>query len=158
MNIQEYLSQYRRLREMIKYDTGTLKVLRLSTANTPAPKIESDPVQTSPSGQAPYVRIMERIEWLEEKVSLEEQLLNRLRDEIMQMTDILDSREAYLISLRYILCNKWNTAISNLHTSRATAFRWHDEILAKLQLPEHPINIDEELAKLEMADNASAAV
>jgi len=146
LNAQEYLSQYRRLREIKKYDTGMLSTLRLSVANTPAPKIKSDPVQVSPSGEAPYVRILERIEHLEKKVELEQQLLDRLRNEIMQAADKLDPREALLVSLRYIICKKWENIMKTLNVSRATVFRWHDEALAKLKLPEHPINIDKELA------------
>ena len=147
MTVENYLSQYGTLKSWLSSDQVSLKVLRSSMADIHAPDIASDSVQVSPSAEASYVAIMEKQESLEDKIRFEEDLLLRLKAEILRMMDPLDSDEYELLMLRYIRGLKWDLIFSHLHACRAAVFRWHQNLMKRLTLPENAIDIREEIKR-----------
>ena len=44
---------------------------------------------------------------------------------------------------RYIQLMCWNEIVKELGSSKPTVMRWHMDILSRLAVPEHPINVSE---------------
>ena len=145
MTLEMYLSQYRCLKSWLASDRESLKALRAAMGDVRAPDMVRNPVQVSPDSDAAFVRTLEILERLEEKINREEQLLCRLNAEILQMIQSLEPQEYQLILQRYLLGLKWEDIMARLYVSRATVFRWHKEILSKLSLPDSPLDIRKEL-------------
>ncbi|MBR0514761.1 MAG: hypothetical protein IJK06_11010 [Clostridia bacterium] len=154
MTAESYFSQYRCLQSWLESDRQTLKALRASIGDVHAPEIHTDRVQVSPCGSAPYIRTLEILEHLEHKVDLEQQLLDKLKAQMVTLASSLDPQEQQLLILRYIACQKWEAIIDSLFASRATVFRWHKEIMARITLPEDAIDIRKELSQPDALDCA----
>ena len=152
MTKQDYLSQFGHLQSWIRNDRDSLKIMQAAIADIHMPEIHPDHVQVSPSGEAPYARTLESIEKLKARVAFEDELLLRLRAEILEITEVLDPLEKNLILNRYICCRPWDRIISDSRMNRATIFRWHKQALENLVLPENAIDISAETAGLGKAN------
>ena len=115
--------------------------------DTSAPAFTSDLVKSSPSAEASYARIMDQLEALEEKIHWEEELLLRLKAEMLDLIAPLEEDKYSLMMLRYFQGKKWEEIMDILHLSRATVFRFHKEALSGLSLPKNYTNINEETAQ-----------
>ena len=53
MTVEEYLSQYGDLKSRFNFDRASFAALKATLTDADAPEIMDDPVQTSPSKEAP---------------------------------------------------------------------------------------------------------
>ena len=149
MTVEEYLSQYGELKSRFSFDRASFAALKATLTDADAPEIMDDPVQTSPSKEAPYAKDLERLYCLRAKIYLEKDLLIRLKTEILEMVKHLNPKEYALITMRYLSCDKWDKIIKTMQANRATVFRLHQALLQRLVLPENAIYVEEELQRFE---------
>ena len=65
-----------------------------------------------------------------------------LKLQILETIEQLESiDEKLVLNYRYVKGLEWDEICSLLFASERTIFRWHGNALAKLKLPEKPINI-----------------
>ena len=99
-------------------------------------------VQTSHSGDAPFVKCLERIYDLEEKINNEIDLFVDLKDEIRGVIDTVpDTDERMVLRYRYIHNMTWEDIGDKLKADSRTVRRWHGQALLHVVLPENPIRI-----------------
>ena len=142
MSVDEYLKQGRMLDQRIRYHMRKLEELRAAACAVSAPRPRQDPVQASPTGDAPFVRTLERIEEMEERIDREICLLMELKEQIEDMIRKLDSWEYQLVLIyRYLEGMTWDEVGEKLAAGRTTLKRWHTKALSLLEMPEDPISI-----------------
>ena len=149
MTVEEYLSQYGELKSRFNFDKAFFLSLKAALTDADAPEIIDDPVQTSPSKDAPYTRDLEKLYYLRDKIKLERDLLIRLKAEILELVKPLNPKECTLITMRYIRGAKWDSIIETMKAKRASVFRLHQDLLRRLVLPENAVNIKEELERFD---------
>ena len=144
MKTVEYLSQGRRLNEMILFQTERLKELRASADSVGAARVSDAKVQQSPSGEAPYVRALQRIWEMQETVERELQLMIRLEQQIALVIGGLVSGDYRMVlQYRYINRKTWEQIAELMHIDRSTVKRWHTKAVGILTLPDDAIFIRE---------------
>ena len=154
MTVEEYLSQYGDLKSRFNFDRASFTALKETLTDADAPELINDPVQTSPSKEAPYTKDLERLYYLNAKLHFERDLLIHLKTEILELAKPLKSKEYALITLRYIRCEKWDNIIKAMHAKRATVFRLNQALLQRLVLPENALNVKEELERFDEQQSA----
>ena len=93
-------------------------------------------------GDAPYVRMLERIEALQEKLEWETALYDRLRAQVEEAVGALPQEKMRLVLLYHYLERKSFPQIGDLlYMNKGTACRWAVRALEALVLPEDPVNI-----------------
>ena len=143
------MAQYGWLTLQLKDDRDFWEKLKAAMADPHAPEIREDSVRVSPAGEAPYVRDVEMLEQLAQKIRLEEELLSRLKAEMIKLFTSLPSRKRNFLLFRYISGMKWEEICLDLDIARPTAMLWHRECLAGIVLPENAVDVAAELTKLE---------
>ena len=144
MTSEEYLRQATRLDEKINNDLEELAWLRAMAGSVPS-SAARDRVQTSRRGEAPFVRSVEKILALEEKLDREIDRLVDLREQIREVIDALPNRdERTVLHCRYIRGMTWDQMELKLSATKRTLHRWHASALEHVVLPEKPIVIAEE--------------
>ena len=138
----EFLAQGRRLNEMILFSTERLRELRASADAVGALRMKPDRVQSSPAGEAPYVRALGRIWALEEEIDRDLQLMIRLDRQIDGLIGTLLNGD-YRMVLRYRYQNRktWSQIADLMHIDPSTAKRWHAAALGLLTLPEDAVRL-----------------
>ncbi len=140
MSPMEYLSQGRRLNEMIVFHTERLKELRAAADSVGSPRLSEAKVQASPDGEAPYVRAMHRIWEMQEAVDRDIMLLLRLDSQISEVIgELLNADYRMLLRYRYMNRKTWTQIADLMHIDPSTAKRWHAKALSLLIVPEDAI-------------------
>lgn len=143
MNVTEYLSQGRRLDEMIRYHAERLESLRARADGISALRIREAAVKTS-AGDAPYVRALQGIWELEETIDRELRLLIRLDGQMTRVINgLLNPDYRMLIRYRYMNRKTWEQIADLMHIDPRTARRWHAKAVSLITLPEDAICIRE---------------
>lgn len=141
MTTKEYLRQAYRLDQKINSDIEEVARLREMASSISSPVL-GDKVQTSRNGDAPFVRSVEKILLLEEKINRE---IDTLVDLKSQMRDVIaavqDTDERMVLRYRYIHNLTWEQIGNELNADKSTIRRWHGSALTHVVLPENPINI-----------------
>ncbi len=140
MKPQEYLSQLQILDRRIAYRAVRLRRLEgeLDAVRSPW----GGRAGGSPSGEAPYVRLLERLESEKEELERENELRGRLQRQVEETVGRLPDENMRLVLLYRYLEEKTYTQIGELLCmDRSTAWRWAEKALARLVLPENPISI-----------------
>ena len=141
MTSKEYLRQAYRLDQKINSDIEEVARLREMAGSISSPVL-GEKVQASRSGDAPFVRVVEKILALEEKINRE---INTLVDLKSQMRDVIaavsDTDERMVLRYRYIHNLTWEQIGDELNADRTTVYRWHNLALRHVILPEKPIRI-----------------
>ena len=150
MDKQAYCSQYTVLRSWLEADRDNLQRARSALTDIPSPDVREDPVQVSRRNEASYVRLLEEVDRLTAKVRLEEDLLWRLKAEMLPLFSTLPPERASLMGARYISGYPWEIIMEEKNLSKSTALRWHRESLKQLVLPENAVNVTEELERLKV--------
>ena len=141
MTAKEYLRQAYRLDQKINSDLEEVAALREMASSVSSPQL-SDRVQTSRKGDAPFVRCLEKIMALEDKINKEIDLLVELKKEIrMVITTVEDTDERMVLKYRYVHNYTWEQIGNELHADARTVRRWHGKALLHVVLPESPITI-----------------
>ena len=141
MTAKEYLRQAYRLDQKINSDLEEVAALREMASSVSSPQL-SERVQTSRKGDAPFVRCLEKIIELEDKINKEIDLLVELKKEIrMVITTVEDTDERMVLKYRYVHNYTWEQIGNELHADARTVRRWHGKALLHVVLPETPITV-----------------
>ena len=141
MTAKEYLRQAYRLDQKINSDLEEVAALREMASSVSSPQL-SDRVQTSRKGDAPFVRCLEKIIELEDKINKEIDLLVELKKEIRTViTTVEDTDERMVLKYRYVHNYTWEQIGNELHADARTVRRWHGKALLHVVLPENPITV-----------------
>ena len=141
MTPKEYLRQAYRLDQKINSDLEEVAALREMASSVSSPQL-SERVQTSRKGDAPFVRCLEKIIELEDKINKEIDLLVELKKEIrMVITTVEDTDERMVLKYRYVHNYTWEQIGNELHADARTVRRWHGKALLHVVLPENPITV-----------------
>ena len=142
MNVKEYLKQGRLLDQKINFNLRRLQEMKSGLCSISSPQFKADKVQTSPDGDAPFVKALLRVEEMQEQINQEIDLLVDLRQQIDDVIHSLASENQQMLLLyRYIEDRTWEDIGNLLGVDKSTVKRWHLDALAKLRLPENPILI-----------------
>lgn len=141
MTARDYLFQAHRLDAMINADLREIDKLReLSTSISMSN--EGERVQTTKSGLAPHVEIVEKIVDMEREVSDEIDLLVDLKREIRQaINTVKNDDERMVLYLRYLHNYTTPDIADEMYASDRTVRRWHQNGLDHIVIPEDPIRI-----------------
>ena len=141
MTGKEYLRQAYRLDQKINSDIEELAALRTMASGISSPQL-TERVQTSPSGDAPFIRSLDKVMELEERIKKEVDTLVALKEEIRRViTAVEDTDERMVLKYRYIHGYTWDQIGAELHADSRTVRRWHGRALLHVKLPEDPIVI-----------------
>lgn len=141
MTAKEYLRQAYRLDQKISSDLEEVASLREMSASVSSPQL-TERVQTSKNTDAPFVRALEKIMDLEERINKEIELLMELKKEIrVVITTVEDTDECMVLKYRYVHNYTWEQIGNELHADARTVRRWHGKALQHVIMPENPIMI-----------------
>lgn len=142
MTVKEYLHQAYRLDQKIKSDTMEVQNLRVMAGSVSAIQYDKDRVQTSRSTDAPFIRTLEKMWDLENKIAAELETLSDLKKQIREVIEAVpDTDERMVLKYRYIHGLTWEQIGIELCADARTIRRWHGKALQHASLPEYPIII-----------------
>ena len=142
MTIRDYLSQAYRLDQRIDSNIREVSTLRKMMGSISSPVL-GDRVQTSRPAEAPFVRSVEKIMALEEKINSEIDLLVSLKEQIRGVISAVpDTDERMVLSYRYVHNLTWEEISDELNESVSTVKRRHRSALDHAVLPENIIQIE----------------
>ena len=140
MKVETYLSQGRLLDQRINYDLKKLGELRQAACSLPGTAISRSKVQQSPSGDAPFVRALIRVEEMQEEINREIDMLADLKKQIMEVIHQVDREELQMLLVyKYLEGMTYEQIGEVLGVEKSTIFRWHREAISQITLPEDPI-------------------
>lgn len=141
MTAKEYLRQAYRLDHRINSDIAERERLQEMAGSVGSPGFEEHYNPNRPS-EAPFVRCLEKVWDLEQKINSE---IDRLIDLKAQMREVIatasNADEQMVLRYRYIHNMTWEQIGDELHADRTTVYRWHNSALNHVTLPEDPIRI-----------------
>ena len=141
MTVKEYLKQAYRLDLRIDSDIAEMEHLREMACSIGAPGFEEHYDPNHPT-EAPFIRALEKVWKLEEKINAE---IDRLVDLKAQMRGVIeavsDPDERMVLRYRYIHNMTWEKIGDVLHADRTTVYRWHNTAIRHVVLPDDPIQI-----------------
>lgn len=141
MTAKEYLRQAYRLDHRINSDIAEMERLQEMVGSVGSPGFEEHYNPNCPT-EAPFVRCLEKVWDLEQKINSE---IDRLIDLKAQMREVIatasNADEQMVLRYRYIHNMTWEQIGDELHADRTTVYRWHNSALNHVTLPEEPIRI-----------------
>lgn len=141
MTPKEYLKQAYCLDHRINSDIAELGRLREMSTSISSPGL-GEKVQTNRNTDAPFVKCLERIYSLEEKINKEIDLLVNLKEEIRSVIDMVSNTdERMVLRYRYIHNYTWEQIGDVLGADSRTVRRWHGQALGHVTLPENLLKI-----------------
>ena len=141
MTNKEYFRQAYRLDQRINSDIEELRRLREMAGSISAPTL-GDRVQTSRPTDAPFVRSVEKIIMMEQRINSEIDVLVDLKEQMRTViSDVQDTDEQMVLRYRYIHNMTWEQIGDELNADKVTVWRWHKNALVNAVLPEKPIMI-----------------
>lgn len=139
MTAERYLSQAYRLDQRIQLDQAELDNLRTLAASVGSPGFEEHYNPNRPT-DAPFVKTLERIWEMEQKISAElEQLLLMKQDILTALSKVEDVDERLILTYRYLKNMSWSEISIELGVSDRTIRRWHERALSHVVVPESKI-------------------
>lgn len=142
MKPKEYLHQAYRLDKRIQSNIEEMDRLREMSVSVSSPRYDREPVKTSGSNDAPFVKCVERIIDLEEKINREIDTLVALKEQIREVISrVTDTDEQMVLRYRYVHNYTWEHIGDELHADKSTVRRWHSSALAHVKMPDNPITI-----------------
>jgi RNA polymerase sigma factor (sigma-70 family) len=136
MTAQQYLSQAYRLDQRVQLDQSELDNLRTLAASVGSPGFEEHYNPNHPT-DAPFVKTLEKIWEMEQKISAELSQLIHLKQEIlMVLSKVDDVDERLVLTYRYLRNMSWTEISEELGVSDRTIRRWHERALTHVVVPE----------------------
>ena len=136
MTAQQYLSQAYRLDQRVQLDQSELDNLRTLAASVGSPGFEEH-YNTNHPTDAPFVKTLEKIWEMEQKISAELSQLILLKQEIlMVLSKVDDVDERLVLTYRYLKNMSWTEISEELGVSDRTIRRWHERALTHVVVPE----------------------
>ena len=140
MKVETYLKQGIMLDQRINYQLKKLAELRENACSIPAVMPKGGKVQTSPDGDAPFVRALMRMEEQEERINQEIELLVELKEQIREVIgQVEDDNLRMVLAFKYLEGMSFEEIGDVLHANKSTVYRWHKQAVGKITLPENAI-------------------
>ena len=136
MTAERYLSQAYRLDQRIQLDQAELDNLKTLAASVGSPGFDehNNPNRLT---DAPFVKTLERIWEMEQKISKELSQLILLKQEILVvLSKVADVDERLVLTYRYLKNMSWTEISEELGVSDRTIRRWHERALTHVVVPE----------------------
>ena len=141
MTVKEYLRQAYRLDNRINSDIQEMERLREMACSVSSPSLEEHYNPNRPT-EAPFVKCLEKIMELEEKINVEVALLVDLKAQMrVVIGEVPNIDEQMVLRYRYIHNYTWEKIGDELHADRSTVYRWHNQALFHVNIPENPVRI-----------------
>jgi DNA-directed RNA polymerase sigma subunit (sigma70/sigma32) len=141
LKAKEYLYQAYRLDKRIQSNVEEMDRLRELSVSVSSP-VWGERIQRTRNTDALFVRYLERIEILENKINEEIDLLVALKTEIHEViSKVQNIDERMVLRYRYIHSYTWEQIGDELNADKSTIRRWHGNALSHVVLPENPIVI-----------------
>ena len=141
MTAKEYLRQAYRLDHRIDSDIAEMERLREMACSVGSPGFEEHHNPNRPT-EAPFVRALEKVWRMEEKINAEIDRLVDLKAQIRGVIEaVSDPNERMVLRYRYIHNMTWERIGDELHAGETSIRRWPASALAHVVLPENPIII-----------------
>lgn len=141
MTVKEFLGQAYLLDKRIQSDTKELEELQLMRGSISSPGFEEH-FNATKNTEAPYIRTIEKMYELEQKILEEMDLLMQLKGQIREVISEVEQPEyKMLLKLRYIHNMTWSAIGDELSADGRTVQRWHNKAIAKIRIPENAINL-----------------
>lgn len=141
MTVKEYLQQTDRLNQRINACVAESRSLRALATSISSPGY-GEKVRHSRDTEAPFVKQLERISALEDRINADIDLLITLKEQIHGMLDTLTNQdERLIIQYRYVLGYHWDKIATILEMEVPSVHRRHRRALANLTLPENYVCI-----------------
>ncbi len=129
MTNREYFEQAIRLDQKINTYIREAEQLREMAASVTSPSL-GDRVQTSQRTEAPFVRWVDKVMEMEEKINREIDALVDLKAEIGAVIDTLpDEKEQMVMRYRYLCNMNWENIAAEIGVNPRTVRRWHGSAL-----------------------------
>ena len=136
MTAQQYLSQAYRLDQRIQLDQAELDNLKTLATSVGSPGFDEHNNPNHPT-DAPFVKTLERIWEMEQKISTELSQLILLKQEILKvLSKVNDVDERLVLTYRYLKNMSWSEISIELGVSDRTIRRWHERALTHVVVPE----------------------
>ena len=140
MKVETYLKQGMLLDQRINYLLKKLGDVREAACNLPSTTVARDKVQASPSGDAPFVRALERVEEMQEQINREIDKLADLRQQIMDVIGQVDGEELRMVLVYRYLEGMTLEKIGDMFcVDKSTIKRWLKIAMEQITLPEDAI-------------------
>ena len=134
---KRYLKQAYRLNELIQCDQQELAELRVLSRSLSGTDYTKDRVQTSPSTDAGYTKIIHKMMVLEDTINTEIENMLSLKLEIRTVINaVQDNEQKLLLKYRYLNFLSWEEICDEMNVSMRTAHRIHVEALSNIIVPE----------------------
>lgn len=141
MTPKEYLKQAYRLDQKINSDIAEAARLKEMASNVGSPSLEEHYNPNRPT-DASFVRCLERVWDMEQKINAEIDRLVDLKEQIRSVIDQVENTdEQMVLRYRYIHNWKWEQISDALHADERTVRRWHGMALQHVTVPENFIEI-----------------
>ena len=141
MTVKEYLRQAYRLDHRIDSDIAEMERLREMACSIGAPGFEEHYNPNHPT-EAPFVRAIEKVWKMEQKINAEIDRLVDLKAQIRSVIEaVSDPNERMVLRYRYIHNMTWERIGDELHAGETSIRRWHANALSHVVLPDDPIII-----------------
>lgn len=141
MTPKEYLKQAYRLDQKINSDIAEAARLREMAAGVGSPGFEEH-YNPNRATEAPFVRCLEKVWELEQKINAEIDKLVDLKEQIRGVIDMVENPdEQMVLRYRYIHNYTWEQIGDALYADERTVRRWHGRGLQHIKVPEDCIVI-----------------
>lgn len=138
LNAKEYLKQAYKLNEKIKDKQERLLNMKELLSCIGAIDCSKDRVQTSASGDAPFVKQLAKIVELEEKLQQDLLKMCQLQTEINKAIEAVEDVNCSLVlSKRYILMKSWEQIAEEMNYSISQIQRIHGKALLIFKVPKN---------------------
>ena len=133
MQAKAYLRQAYRINQLIQSNQKELEELHELSISISGIDTSKDTVQTSPSGDASYTKIIEKIDELERIIKNDiDKLLNLKLDIKKTIDSVSDSEERLLLQERYLNFMEWDDISESMYVSTRHIHRIHGRALNKV--------------------------
>lgn len=142
MTAKEYLMQAYRLDNRIKLDTEEYRTIREMAQGLSAVRYDSNTTQSNTPSDASFVKALNQLWELEQKLNEELCMLSALRVQIRDVIDtVKNPNERLVLSYRYMQEMKWEQIAQEMSADAKTIRRWHGDALSHVVMPKNPVQI-----------------
>ena len=142
MTAKEYLMQAYRLDNRIKLDTEEYRTIREMAQGLSAVHYDSNTTQSNTPSDASFVKALNQLWELEQKINEELCMLSALKVQIRDVIDtVKDPNERLVLSYHYIGGLKWTEIAQEMSADAKTIRRWHGDALSHVVMPKKPVQI-----------------
>lgn len=142
MTAKEYLMQAYRLDNRIKLDTEEYRTIREMAQGLSAVRYDSNTTQSNTPSDASFVKALNQLWELEQKINEELCMLSALKVQIRDVIDtVKNPNERLVLSYRYMQEMKWEQIAQEMSADAKTIRRWHGDALSHVVMPKKPVQI-----------------